>query len=237
MVSLSGIRPETLDDCVDLRAELAALGVPLSLLVMPRHPGGSAVLSWIRYRAADGDAVLMHGYDHTSDPIGAWGERTVARLGRRAEFAGLPEHEARLRLHAAIQLAEAHRLTFDGFVPPRWLISHASLQALRRSGFRLCADATAVRELDSGTVTPGRVYGFGPMGGGQRVEPWWAKAMVLGAARSARRGGLVRLAVDGADLAHPSRRSALRDAVDLALHHGAVPSTYTATRRLEPAAA
>ena len=52
--------------------------------------------------------------------------------------------------------------------------------------------------------------------------------MVLGAARAARRGALVRLAVDATDLSRFGRRSALLDAVDIALHHGAQPGTYAA---------
>jgi hypothetical protein len=50
--------------------------------------------------------------------------------------------------------------------------------------------------------------------------------MVLGAARTARRGGLVRIAVDAADLARSGPRQAVLDAVDIALHHGAVAVTY-----------
>jgi predicted deacetylase len=53
------------------------------------------------------------------------------------------------------------------------------------------------------------------------------RVLVLGAARIARRGGLVRIAVDAADLGRSARRSALLDAVDAALHHGASPSTYS----------
>ncbi|HEU0128312.1 MAG TPA: DUF2334 domain-containing protein, partial [Pseudonocardiaceae bacterium] len=73
----------------------------------------------------------MHGYDHTVDPLGAWGTNTVARLGRRAEFADLPAHEAGLRLHAANMLLERLELRTDAFAPPRWLASPGTVQALR----------------------------------------------------------------------------------------------------------
>jgi len=218
LVSLSGIRSTTLDDCVRLTDELGARGVRTSLLVIPRAPGP---LDWLRHRRAGGDAVLLHGYDHTADPIGSWGPHSVARIGRRAEFATLPAHEAGLRLLAAGALLDGVGLHTDAFAPPRWLASPGTLRALRRRGFSLCADAAGVRDLRAGLVHRGRVLGFNGTG-----EPWWCRAMVLGAARTARRGGLVRLAIDAADLAYPGRRGALLDAVDIALHHGARPSTY-----------
>ncbi|MGH3753316.1 MAG: DUF2334 domain-containing protein [Pseudonocardiaceae bacterium] len=227
-MSLSGICSATLDDCAELTADLDARGVPASLLLVPRRPGGSAALHWIRERGNRGDAVLLHGYDHTLDPIGCWGSHTVARLGRRAEFANLPAHEAGLRLKAAHMLLERLELRTDGFVPPRWLASGGTLRALRQHGYRICADATAVRDVASDLVHRGRLLGFGVLGPapGERAEPWWCRAIALGAARTARRGGLVRIAVDATDLARGARRSALLDAVDVALHHHARPRTY-----------
>jgi uncharacterized protein len=230
LVSLSGIRTATLDDCAALADELDVRGVPASLLVVPRAPGGRAVLRWIRERCDQGYAVMVHGYDHTADPLGAWGSYTVARVGRRAEFATLPAHEAGLRLHAANGLLERLDLPTDSFVPPRWLASPGTLRALRHRGYRVCADAAAVHELPAHRVHRGRVLEFGlfGLGHGARTEPWGCRAVVLGAARSARRGGLVRIAVDATDLARSGRRSALLDAVDVALHHRARPGTYPA---------
>jgi uncharacterized protein len=219
LVSLSGINDHTLDRAAALSDELAGRGVPLSLLLAPRFGGADQprpVLSWIRGRRAAGDALLQHGYDHAIEP------RAIAGR-RRAEFAALPAHEAGLRLTAANAAMERLRLEADGFVPPRWLASPGTLVALRRTGFALCADLVSVRDLYTGTVHRGRVLGFGF---GERTEPWWCFALVMGAARTARRGGLVRLAVDTADLARSGPRQALLDAVDIALHHGARAITY-----------
>lgn len=228
VVSLSGIRGSTLDAADALSAELTARGVPASLLVMPRDPGP---VDWLHERRRRGDAVLLHGFDHTVDPIGAWGSHTVARIGRRGEFAALPAHEAGLRLVAGSRLLAYHGLRTAAFAPPRWLASPGTLRALRHHDFAVCADAGAVHDLRSGLVHRARVIGFG-----QRAEPWWCRAMVLGAARAARRGALVRIAVDAVDLARGGRRSALLDAVDLALHHGARPTTYSAMTGRELAA-
>ncbi|MPZ79918.1 MAG: DUF2334 domain-containing protein [Actinophytocola sp.] len=221
LVSLSGINAWTLDRGADLSDELAARGVPLSLLFAPRVAGAGQprpVLSWVRERRAAGDALLQHGYDHAAAPR----ERTIV-IRKRAEFATLPTHEAGLRLIAAGAAMERLGLETDGFVPPRWLASPGTLVALRRTGFSMCADLVGVRDLRTGAVHRGRVQGFGF---GERTEPWWCFALVMGAARSARRGGMVRLAVDTADLARSGPRQALLDAVDIALHHGARAVTY-----------
>ena len=241
MVSLSGIGSRTLVQCTELAGELDNRGVPLSLLVAPRPvlvdppAPGSAVLGWIQRRRARGDAVLLHGFDHNANPCASL---PIARMGsgwwRRAEFAALPAHEAGLRLLAAVAVFERIGLRTDCFAPPRWLASPGTLIALRRHGFAVCADAAAVRDLPSGVVYRGKVLGLGQ---GEMVDPWWCWALVLGAARSARRGGLVRLAIDAADLARPGPRQAVLDAVDIALHHGAAPLTYSQLREAGAAAA
>ncbi len=232
LVSLSGIDARTLDRGADLGDRLAARGVPLSLLVAPRVAGAdqrAPVLGWVRARRAGGDALLQHGYDPAAGPR----ERAIA-IRRRAEFAALPAHEAGLRLAAAGTTMERLDLDPEGFVPPRWLASPGTLVALRRRGFALCADLIGVRDLRTGTVHRGRVQGFGS---GERTEPWWCFALVMGAARTARRGGLVRLAVDTADLRRSGPRQALLDAVDIALHHGARAVTYPDLVRPRPARA
>lgn len=230
LVSLSGIRNTTLDHCAAFIADMDARRVPVSLLVVPRDPGGSTTVHWLRERRNRGDAILMHGYDHTVDPLGPWGPYAVARVGRRAEFAALPAHEAGLRLHAANLLLERLDLRTDAFAPPRWLVSADTLATLRRRGWRVCATATEVHALHTNQVYRGRVLGY-PLAGlapSVGTEPWWCRALVLGATRTARRGGLVRIAVDARDLTGGSaRRSALLDAIDAALHYRARAGTYS----------
>lgn len=217
LVSLSGITTATLDRAAALSAELVSRGVPLSLLVAPRVAGADQpgpVRGWLADRLTAGDAFLLHGYDHAPPP---------GRRRRRAEFATLPAHEAGLRLTAAGAALERLGLVADGFAPPRWLVSPGTLTALRAKGFRLCADAAGARDLRTGTVYRGRIHGFGVA---ERAEPWRCLAQVMAVARTARRGGLVRLAADTADLARPGPRQALLDAVDVVLGHGATGVVY-----------
>lgn len=193
VVSLSGISARTLERCAELSDELARRRVPLSLLFAPRVAGADpAVADWIRERRAAGDALLLHGFDHAAEPR----SRGIA-IGRRAEFAALPAHEAGLRLTAATVALERVGLWTTAFAPPRWLASRGTLIALQRKGFRLCAEASGVHDLRTGAVYKGR------------VSSWW------------RRGDLIRLAADAT-----TSGQSLLDAVDIALHHGARGITY-----------
>jgi len=230
IVSLSGLGPSSLAEYTTFSAELAARQVPASWLFPPRprnsrHHQDAAAIRWLRERISAGDALVMHGFDHTADPIGCWQPTSVAHLGRKAEFATLPEHEANLRLIAAIRAFAELGLSSDAFAPPRWLASAGTLTALRRRGFRVCADSVGVRMLDTDTLLRGRVLSTGPADGAEGLR---CRAMVAAAARSARRGGLVRITADAADLVRPSPRRAVLEAVDAALVAGALPATYPA---------
>jgi predicted deacetylase len=213
---LAGIDTRTLHRCADLAEEMEKRQVPLSLLFAPRRDG--AVADWVRTRRAEGDAVLMHGFDHSPEPRA----RTIVP-GRRAEFAGLPAHEAGLRLTAAISAMDRVGLSTDSFAPPRWFASRGTVTALARKEFTLCADMYGVRDLRTGGVHRARVLGFVQT---ERAETLWCFTYVLAAQRAARRGGLVRLAVDAADLARPGLRQAVLDAIDIARYYGAVGVTY-----------
>lgn len=229
-VSLSGLtdRPETLQRAVELAAALGERDVPLTHLVRPEGVP-DAVVAWVRGRSAAGDALALHGYDHAPDPTGA-------RIGpgRRAEFAALPQHEAHLRLLAARRAMSALGLRTDTFVPPRWLASPGTVEALRDQGFAVCADEAAVRLLGRpDTELPSRVVGFRASGEVRAVaedrraaEAWRARMLRAAAGRAARRDGIVRIAVRAKDLKRPVRVAAVLDAVDAALAADARPVTY-----------
>lgn len=219
LVSVSGLDTQALRRTAEVIAELDRRSVPVTLLLRPRACAQSPRLaSWAKARVAGGDALLMHGYDHVITP-----SRT-SRLGKRAEFAALPAYEASLKLAAARAALESVDLRVDGFAPPRWLASPGTLAALRVYGFTLCADGGGVHDLRTGEYDRARVYTLAKQSA--RTETMRCFAYVLTAARVARRGGLLRLGVDAADLARPGLRQAFLDAVDVAMEAGAVPGTY-----------
>jgi predicted deacetylase len=83
IVSVSGVSERTLADADAFCAQMDTRGVPVSLLVAPRHKGGYRIdreqhtIEWLTARRAHGDAIVLHGYDE------------AATKKRRSEFATL----------------------------------------------------------------------------------------------------------------------------------------------------
>lgn len=205
--------PEVQDFC----AQLDGRDVPVSLLVAPRLKGGyrldddADTVAWLAARRDTGDAVVLHGFDE------------AATKKRRGEFATLPAHEAGLRLMGADRVMEHMGLRTRLFAAPGWTVSNGTVVALPRNGFRLLAGLTEIADLVRKTAVRSRVLGIGE---GFLGEPWLCRTLVLSAERTARRGGIVRIAVAARHLRRPGPRQAMLDAVDLALMHQCVPAVY-----------
>jgi hypothetical protein len=243
IVSLSGVVDRDLAGCAEFADELDSRLVPASWLLPPRprdgrHRPDGPVIAWLRRRIGTdggargrlGDALVQHGFDHTVDPIGRWATGSVVRIGRRAEFSVLPSHEAALRLIAASRSLDELGLRTDVFAPPRWLASAGTVVALRERGFGVCADGSGVRLLGvtaaADQVLRGRVLSLGAPPAETAEAAWRHRVLVASATRTARRGGLVRIAARADELRRPATRQTLLDAVDAALAAGARPTTY-----------
>jgi predicted deacetylase len=217
IVSVSGISDRTLPDVVEFCAQLDERNVPASFLVAPRIKGGyrldddAPTVEWLAERRSGGDAIVLHGFDE------------AATKKRRGEFATLPAHEANLRLMGADRVMEHLGLRTRLFAAPGWTVSQGTVTALPRNGFRLLAALSDITDLVRHTTLRSRVLGIGE---GFLSEPWWCRTLVLSADRTARRGGVVRVAVAARHLRRPGPRQAMLDAVDLALMHQCVPGTY-----------
>jgi uncharacterized protein len=217
IVSISGISDRTLPDVADFCAQLDQRSVPASFLVAPRIKGGYRLdddvptVEWLTGRRETGDAIVLHGFDE------------AATKKRRGEFATLPAHEANLRLMGADRVMEHLGLRTRLFAAPGWTVSQGTVTALPRNGFRLLAALSDITDLVRHTTVRARVLGIGE---GFLSEPWWCRTLVLSADRTARRGGMVRVAVAARHLRRPGPRQAMLDAVDLARMHQCVPSVY-----------
>ncbi len=214
---MSGISERTLADVNAFCGQMDARGVPVSLLVAPRLKGGyrldrdPGTVEWLAGRRGRGDAVLLHGYDE------------AATKKRRGEFAALPAHEANLRLMAADRVLEHLGLRTRLFAAPGWTVSSGTVKVLPENGFRLLAELHGITDLIRQTTVRGRVLGIGE---GFLTEPWWCRMLVMSAERTARRGGVVRVAVAAPHLRKTGPLQAMLDAVDLALLHEAAPTVY-----------
>jgi predicted deacetylase len=154
---------------------------------------------------------VLHGFDE------------AATKKRRGEFATLPAHEANLRLMAADRVLEHLGLRTRLFAAPGWTVSQGTVTALPRNGFRLLAGLSGITDLVRQTSVRARVLGIGE---GFLTEPWWCRTLVLSAERTARREGIVRVAVAARHLRRSGPRQAMLDAVDLALMHQCAPAVY-----------
>lgn len=208
IVSVSGIRDQTLDDVERFRTRLLEREVPISLLVEPRRKDGYrlesevATVDWLTARREQGEAIVLHGYNGP---------------------ANLPAHEANLRLMGADRILEHLNLRTRLFASPGWTVSGGTLKMLPRNGFRLMAGWQGVTDLVTGQAQRDRLLGIGA---GFLTEPWWCKTVLLSADRIARRGGTVRLTISGKQLAKKDSWKAMLDAVESALIHGCTPSVY-----------
>jgi predicted deacetylase len=217
IVSISGIKDRTLADVDALRAELGARHVPVSFLVAPRMKGGyhldrdAETADWLRDRRDAGDAIVLHGYD------------AAVTKKLRGEFATLQAHEANLRLMGADRVLEHLGLRTRLFAAPGWTVSQGTVTALPRNGFRLLAGLSGITDLTRQTTVRARVLGIGE---GFMTEPWWCRTLVLAADRTARRAGVVRIAVAAGQLRRSGPRQAVLDAIDLALMHQCAPAVY-----------
>ena len=186
IVSVSGISDRTLAVVEAFCAELHERSVPVSFLVAPRLKGGyrldrdAPTVEWLVDRRGRGDAIVLHGYDE------------AATKKRRGEFATLPAHEANLRLMGADRVLEHLGLRTRLFAAPGWTVSQGTITALPRNGFRLLAGMSGITDLVRQTTVRARVLGIGE---GFLTEPWWCRTLVLSAERTARRAGIVRVAV------------------------------------------
>ncbi|CPZ58033.1 putative deacetylase [Mycobacteroides abscessus] len=135
----------------------------------------------------------------------------------------MPAHEANLRLMAADRVMEQTGLRTRLFAAPGWTASAGAIEMLPRNGFRLNIGLSEITDLVRGTSVRARVLGIGE---GFLSEPWWCRMLVLSAARTARRDGVVRVAISAKHLRKPGPRQAMIDAIDLALLHGSAPGVY-----------
>ena len=217
IVSISGISEQTLPDVAAFCTQLEERAVPSSFLVAPRLKGGyrldrdPSTVEWLAARRNGGDAIVLHGFDE------------AATKKRRGEFATLPAHEANLRLMGADRVFEYLGLRTRLFAAPGWTVSQGAINALPRNGFRLLAGLSGISDLVRKTTVRARVLGIGE---GFLSEPWWCRTLVLSAERTARRAGIVRVAVAARHLHRPGPRQAMLDAIDLALMHQCTPAVY-----------
>ncbi|EFK55648.1 DUF2334 domain-containing protein [Corynebacterium genitalium ATCC 33030] len=216
LVSVSSIFDETRKDVQKLVADLDEREIPVSLLVAPHidkkwHLAkDKSTRGWLHDQMETGRGLILNGFDQ---PV----------QGRRAEFAALEEHEARLRLKGATRQMAKLGFELDTFAPPRWRMSEGTLVALQHFDFRLAASERGIHFLRSGDIEYARNLSVGE---GYGAAGWWRRNVINAAVRSAKRGNTVRLSVSGRNLDSKKVRNDFVQAAVEAADEGLKPVNY-----------
>ncbi|QTH59468.1 DUF2334 domain-containing protein [Corynebacterium hindlerae] len=216
LVSISSIFDATRADTEKLISHLDIRGVPVSLLVAPHIDGNwhlakdPATKQWLLDQQSADRAIILNGFDQ-------------AVQGRRAEFANLESHEARLRLKGATRQMQKIGFDTDLFAPPRWRLSAGTLQVLPEFGFTLVSSTRGIHNLDSGDFTQTRNLSFGE---GYGAAKWWRRNIIRAVERGAAQGRTVRLSISARNLSDKKTARDFLEGVDKALRLGLTPRDY-----------
>lgn len=217
LVSISSIFDDTRRQAADLLEKFDKADIPVSLLVAPHIDGNwhlakdESTRSWLRDQAEGGRVLILNGFDQ-------------AVQGRRAEFANLDAHEARLRLKGATR--QMAKIGFEPtiFAPPRWRMSEGTLTVLPEFDFDFAASTRGIHDLRSGELHQARNLSFGEGFGSAK---WWRRNIIRAAERSAERGNTVRLSISGRNLDDRKVVSDFLKAAERAMAAGARPADYS----------
>src|SRR4051794_16674961 len=229
VVSVHDVSPATGSQTARWCADAAALGIPVSLLVIPGPWRGRSLTAdygaELHSYAARGHEISLHGYTHTAGPEGGLRRLVGLAVARgAAEFAALSTAQAAERLARAADVMTPLGLPATGFTPPGWLASPAAQDALRAAGYRYTTSHLGVKDLRTGRLH--RAFALSHRPGGGLGEKIGASVVAAGARRGAARGRFVRIALHPDDLARPGLRDVTLRAIESVLAAGARATTY-----------
>ena len=242
VVSLHDVAPASAGQTERWLAALDKRGIPASLLVIPGKWRGSSLCSDARFvarlaeRAAGGDEIVQHGWQHTAGADGhGWRSLAQRAICRGAgEFAAVSEQSAVLRLRAGRTVLSHVGLESAGFTAPGWLHSPGTLKALSSLGYCYTTTHFGLVDLRTGASINGLALSNRP---GSATASVAAGLMQRASRLMSMTGGLVRIALHPDDLEHPGLEASTLAAIDRCLDAGARPMTYgglLASRATEP---
>ena len=216
LVSISSIFSDTRGAVSAMVKALDAEGIPVSLLVAPHIDGNwhlakdAKTRDWLLAEQESGRVLILNGFDQ-------------AVQGRRAEFASLGAHEARLRVAGATRQLRKVGIETELFAPPRWRMSPGTLEVLPEFGFRLAASTRGLHLLDDAAFLQCRNLSVGE---GFGAAKWWRRNVIRAAERGAASGNTIRLSVSGRNLGEKKVASDFLKAALAAREAGSEPADY-----------
>jgi len=160
-IAVHDVAPATWPQCARLLDLLRGLGdPPVTLLVVPDYHNRGRIdharefVRAVEQRIGRGDELALHGYDHLDRAApprtpGAWLRRRFLTAGE-GEFSALSLEDAHTRIDSGLEVFERLGWHADGFVPPAWLASPGTREALQRFSLRYTSTHTHLIDLRTG---------------------------------------------------------------------------------------
>ena len=123
----------------------------------------------------------------------------------KGEFFQLAAHESMLRINGACRQLSQLGIHPTVFAPSRWGASAGAMEAARKAGFSVAADAYHVLDLVDDISYPVRVLAFGE---GFGAAKWWRRSLLRTTERMAAKQQDIRISVSAAKA---SKDSVFRD--------------------------
>jgi uncharacterized protein len=232
VVSVHDVAPATFA-CVEAWTDLLDVrGVRSTLLVIPGPYGGTSLTddprcaAWLRGRAAAGDEIALHGWEHRSlTPHRSLARAASGRVIARgcAELWDIHPAEVAPRLSRGRRVLTGAGLEVDGITPPGWLASRTTIGVAAALGFRYLATQWRILDLRDQRVVHLPAVSHRP---GSRLEGLAARSLDRWARAALAGGRGLRLALHPRDVeTKPLRDTTLR-VLDAFLDAGADVVTY-----------
>ncbi|MGB8168581.1 MAG: polysaccharide deacetylase family protein [Chthoniobacteraceae bacterium] len=210
VVSLHDVSPSTRPASARILAELAAIGVSrTSLLVIPDHHHRGPLLAdaafrrWLAEKEQEGHEIVTHGYYHQR--ARRTGETTLQKITTRfytadeGEFYDLDRATARelvARGNTDLQRAGLHP---HGFIAPAWLLGVEAAAALRELGVEYTTTLGAVRDLKNERAWESQSLVWSVRSGWRRMASRAWNAVLFPRLRA---NPLLRISIHPVDLDH-----------------------------------
>jgi uncharacterized protein len=209
-IALHDVAPATWPRCERLLGMLDDIGArAVTLLVVPDfHRRGAAehdaaFIAAVEARRARGDEIALHGYAHVDESApprspAAWFRRRVLTAAE-GEFSALDRDAATRRIAAGRDMLARIGWHVDGFVPPAWLASRGTREALAASDLLYTTTHTAFVDLRRGMALDAPSITASPRSAWRRAM---SKRWLRAANWATRASAIVRAGLHPADADH-----------------------------------
>ncbi|HEX3897145.1 MAG TPA: polysaccharide deacetylase family protein [Rudaea sp.] len=216
-IALHDVAPATWPQCARLLSMLDDIGAtPITLLVVPDFHGcgnienDAAFIAAIEQRIRRGDEIALHGYTHRDDAAvpkspWQWFRRRVLTASE-GEFSALGRDEATRLIRRGLQTMSRLEWNVCGFVPPAWLASTGTREALAETALRYTSTHTELIDLRGGSICAPCITASSRSMWRRVLSRLWMRA----AAMAMRGAPLVRIGLHPADADHSTITSAWR---------------------------